>query len=216
MKSQLSLLLLASLALSASGVAAAPVSARNLPALMPSPEFALEHAEEIGLTSSQRDELQTAVRDLQQSAQKFSEQVKHESDALAQLLAAETLDATAVAAQFDKVLAAEDEVKRLRMRMSLQTRASLTPAQREALSALENKARPRSPSPEQQELARRMERMRGLIERAKGEGRDLSSMRATWKRVDQLTREGKTADAIRLLEETAQSLEQSLSAPASK
>jgi Spy/CpxP family protein refolding chaperone len=181
---------------------------------MPAPEFALQHADEIQLTPAQREKLENGIRDLEADAQKFSEQARRESDALAQLLAAETPDDAAIAAQFDKVLAAEDEVKRVRLKMSLQTRAVLTPEQRDNLAALQSRnTRGRAPSPEQQELVARMERVKGLIERAKSAGHDLTPMREMWKRVDQLTRDGKTAEASRLLDETAQGLERSLATP---
>jgi len=138
-------------------------------------------------------------------------------DALAELLARETPDAAAVAAQFDKVLAAEDEVKRVRLKMSLQVRATLTAEQQKKLATLQGRGtRGAVPSSEQQELATQMERVKTLIERAKNEGRDLSSMREMWKRVGELTRDGKTGEATRVLEETAQSLEKALTAPPPK
>jgi Spy/CpxP family protein refolding chaperone len=211
------LLLLTMLLFPACRLLAEPASARNLPRLMPAPEFALEHAAEIHLTTAQRERLEGAVRELEASAQKFSEQARRESDTLAQLLVKDAPDEAAVAAQFEKVLAAEDEVKRLRMKMSLQTRAVLTAEQQAQLAALQGRgSRARALAPEQQELAARMERVKELIERAKNEGRDLSAMREMWKRVDQLTREGKTAEASRLLEETAQGLESSFATPARK
>jgi Spy/CpxP family protein refolding chaperone len=208
------LFLLALLSLPLGHLAAAPVSARNLPALMPSPESAIEHANDIHLTPDQREKLESGIRDLQATAQKFSEQARHESDALAQLLAAETPDDAGIAAQFDKVLAAEDEVKRARLKMSLQTRAVLTPEQREKLATLQSRStRVRGPSPEQQELVAHMERVKELIARAKGEGRDLAPMREMWNRVSQLTQDGKIAEAIQLLDETAQGLESALATP---
>jgi Spy/CpxP family protein refolding chaperone len=208
------LFLLAALLLPVSRLAAESASARTLPRLMPAPEFALEHADEIHLTPAQREKLASGVRELEGLAQKFSEQARRESDTLAQLLAKDVSDETAVTAQFEKVLAAEDEVKRVRLKMSLQTRTVLTAEQLGQLAVLQNRgARPRTPAPAQQELVARMERLKELIERAKNEGRDLSAMREVWKRVDQLTREGKTAEASRLLEETAQTLENSLATP---
>lgn len=195
-------------------LAAAPVSARQLPRLMPSPEAALHRADEIALTAEQRARLEGDLRDLNGEVGSLSEQVRRESDALAQLLAANKPDDAAVAAQFEKVLAAEDAVKRVRLKMSLRTRAVLTAEQQTRLASLQGGgARGKTIPPEQQELAARMQRVKELIERAKSEGRDLSAMRAMWKRVDQLTREGNTSEASRVLDETAQALESSLSAP---
>ena len=211
------LLILTTALVCAGALAAAPPTARNLPNLMPTPELALRHADEIGLTSAQRTKLEDETRNLDAEVQKFTAQARRESDTLAELLAREAPDATAVAAQFDKVLAAEDEVKRVRLKMSLQVRATLTPEQQKKLSTLQGRgSRGVAQSSEQQELAANMERVKRLIERAKGEGRDLASMREMWKRVNELTRDGKTSEATRVLEETAQSLEKSLAAPSPK
>jgi Spy/CpxP family protein refolding chaperone len=211
------LLLLTTALACAGALAATPPTARNLPNLMPTPELALRHADEIGLTAAQRTKLEDETRNLDAEVQKFTAQVRRESDTLAELLAREVPDAAAVAAQFDKVLAAEDEVKRVRLKMSLQVRATLTPEQQKKLGTLQGRGTRGTPqSPDQQQLAAQMERVKGLIERAKSEGRDLSSMREMWKRVNELTRDGKTAEATHVLEETAQSLEKNLPAPTPK
>ena len=205
---------LALLALPLGHLAAAPVSARNLPALMPAPESALEHADEIHLTADQREKLERAVALFDNELKESGERTRTESDALAQLLAAGAPDEAAVAAQFEKVLAAEDEVKRLRMKTSLQTRAVLSPEQREKLATLQSRSiHLRGPSPQQQELVTRMERVKELIARAKSEGRDLTPMREMWKRVSQLTHDVKIAESIQLLDETAQGLESALATP---
>jgi len=199
------------------GLAAAPPTARNLPSLMPAVETALQHADEIGLTSAQRTKLEDDTRNLEAESQKFTAKARQESDALAELLARETPDAAAVAVQFDKVLAAEDEVKRVRLKMSLQVRATLNAEQQRKLATLQGRGiHGAPPSSEQQELATQMERVKTLIEQAKSEGRDLSSMREMWRRVGELTREGKTSEATRVLEETAQSLEKTLTSPSPK
>lgn len=113
----------------AGSLAAPPPSARQLPSLMPTLEFVLRHGDEIGLTSAQRTKLEEETRDLEAQAQKLSDRVRDESDLLAALLAREAPDAPAVALQFDKVLAQENEVKRTRLKISLLVRAALTPEQ---------------------------------------------------------------------------------------
>lgn len=205
------------LLLQAARLVAEPPSARSLPSLMPAPEFALRHASEIGLTAGQQAKIESEVRELETAARKLSEQVRHESDALAQLLAHDAPDEAAVAAQFEKVLAAEDEVKRVRLKMSLRTRAVLTAEQQHKLASLQNADTPRRiASAEQQALAAKMERVKELIESAKAEGRDLVPVREMWKRVGQLTLEGKTTEACRILDETAGVIESKLAAPLSE
>jgi Spy/CpxP family protein refolding chaperone len=202
------------LLLSAGAFAAGPPSARNLPGLMPAPEFAVRHASDIGLSAAQQARIESDTRDMEGEAQKLIEQARIESDALAQLLAHDPPDDAAVAVQFDKVLATEDAVKRLRLKISLRTRAVLTADQRDKLAALQNVDAPRRAAPpEEQELAAKMQRVQELIVRAKAEGRDLSSARAMWNRIGQLTQEGKTAEAMRILDDTAKSLEAGSNAP---
>jgi len=197
-------------------LAPAPPSARNLPELMPAPESALQHAGEIGLTKEQQARLNGEMHELEMDVQKFNEKVRRESGALAELLAQKTSDQAEITAQFEKVLAAENEVKRVRLQMSLRTRAVLSAEQQHRLASLQMRpVRNRTVPPEQQDLAAQMERVKELIMRAKTEGRDLSAMREMWKRVDQLTREGKVAEAIRVLNETAQALDGSRTAPSS-
>ena len=193
---------------------AAPVTARALPRLMPAPEFALQHESDLGLTTEQRAKLEAAVSEVSGAALHAEADVRRQSDALAVLLSGEKPDEAAVQAQFEKVLAAENEVKRIRLKLSLRTRAVLTAEQQGKVAALQGRGtRGRAIPQEQQELTARMERVKELIERAKREGRDLSAMREMWKRVDQLTRDGQTSEASRVLDETAQALESSLTAP---
>ena len=207
-------LALLALALLVVPLRAAPPSARTLPSLMPAPEFVLQHESEFGLSSDQRAKLEAVVSESSTATQRAEANVRRESDALAALLARDQPDEAAVQAQFEKLLAEESEVKRVRLKQSLRTRAVLTAAQQGKVAALQSQGgHGRTAGPEQAELTAKMERVRSLIERSKQEGRDLSTVREMWKRVDQLTREGKTGEAGRLLDETAQSLETNLAAP---
>ena len=197
-------------------VAAAPFTARNLPALMPSPESALQHATEIDLTTEQRKKLEDGMTDLQTVAAKFTTTVQRESDALAETLGADKPDESAVTTQFENVLAAEAELKRVRLTMSLRTRAVLTAVQLQKLQSLQNtRGSQRTSPPANQELAVKMERVKGLIERARQAGVDLSSMRAMWRHVNDLTQDGKIAEAGQALDDAAIDLESKLSAAGS-
>lgn len=200
--------------LAAARLDAAPATARALPRLMPAPESALMHAAQIGLSAEQRAKLEGDVREMEVAAQKLAEQTRTESDALAQVLAADKPDDAAVTAQFEKVLATEAELKRVRLKMSLRTRAVLTPEQQRQLASLSSRGtNPRGSASEQTDLAVKMQRMKELIERAKQSGRDLSSTRQIWNRVGELTKAGRTNEAARLLDEAARDLEAALAAP---
>ncbi|EDY20368.1 hypothetical protein CfE428DRAFT_2292 [Chthoniobacter flavus Ellin428] len=192
---------------------AAPFTARNLPALMPSPESALQHATEIELTPDQRKKLEDGMSDLGTVATKFTTTVQRESDALAEILGADKPDESAASAQFESLLAAEAELKRVRLTMSLRTREVLTAAQLQKLQSLQNaRSSRRASPPADQELAAKMERVKGLIERARQAGLDLSSIRTMWKRVNDFTQDGKTSEASQVLDDAATDLENKLSA----
>jgi len=200
------ILTLSLLTVSATLFAALP-TARNLPYLMPTPEAVLQRAADIELSSAQRSQLESVVTAQQSALTQANEQVRQESNVLAQLLGREKPDEASVATQFEKVLNAENEVKRLRLKMSLHARSILTTEQRHKLETLQRNApTQRQASPEQQELAAKMARVKELIERAKAEGRDLGNIREMWKRVDQATRERNIAEACRILDEAAASL----------
>jgi Spy/CpxP family protein refolding chaperone len=208
--------LLAFLILPLSLLDAAPFTARNLPALMPSPESALQHATELELTPDQRKQLGDNMADLETVATKFTTTVQRESDALAEILGADKPNESEATAQFESLLAAEAELKRVRLTMSLRTRAVLTPAQLQKLQSLQNaRSTRRTSPPANRELVTKMERVRGLIERARQAGLDLSSIRTMWRRVNDLTQDGKTSEASQALDDAASDLESKLStAPA--
>jgi len=192
-----------------------PAAARQLPNLMPAPEYVLQHASEIGLSAGQRLEIEGTLCKLGVAAQESAARVRQESNALAQLLAREKLDEALVASQFERVLTAESEVKRVRLKMSLGARAVLTADQMRMLESLQNRASPRrTGSPEQAELAAKMTRIRDLIEKAKREGRDLGNVREMWKRVSVATQEGRIRDACNILDEAAKGLESPIPSPA--
>ena len=206
-------LLAAAMACLSLPLVAVPPTARSLPVLMPAPETALRHAAELELTAEQRAKLEEGMADLQTALQKFSTDVQQQSDTLAEILAAEKPDEGAVAAQLERVLAAEAEVKRVRLTMSLRTRAALTPEQARKLQTLQNTRDSQRPAaPADQDLAVKMERVKSLIERARQQGVDLSSVREMWRRVNQLTQEGKTSEAGQVLDETATGIESKLTA----
>ena len=106
------------------------------------------------------------------------------------------------------VLARRKRSETLRLKLSLRTRTVLNAEQQSKLATLQRDgSRPRAIAPEQQELTAKMERVKTLIGRAKQEGRDLSATREMWRRVEQFTQQGQTAEACRVLDEAAQSLE---------
>jgi Spy/CpxP family protein refolding chaperone len=181
---------------------------------MPSPEFALQHANEIDLTTGQRASLAQGLSGLQTQLSQVTGTVQRESDALASILAPDKPDGEAAAAQFEKVLAAEAELKRLRLKLSLAARATLTAEQARKLASLQNAGGSRrTGAPADKELEAKMEHLKSVLERARQKGLDLSSMRQTWRRFNELTQEGNNAEAGRVLDEAAAGIESKLAAP---
>ena len=66
---------------------------------MPTPEFALRHESDLGLTAEQHAKLAAAVSEQSSALENAEADVRRQSDALAVLLSAGTPDETAVQAQ---------------------------------------------------------------------------------------------------------------------
>lgn len=85
---------------------------------------------ELSLTTHQGDAVARAVRDAAAATRPLQQELRARQAALDALLQAATVDHAAVLAALDRVLAVESELKRLQMRLVLDTYGTLTPAQR--------------------------------------------------------------------------------------
>jgi Spy/CpxP family protein refolding chaperone len=184
----------------------------SLQSLMPGPDVALHNAVAIGLTTEQREKIEAIEREHDFPVQQAEAEVRRATEVLVVLLGRRPVDDAAVEAQFAKLHAAEGEVKRLRLKMSLCTKAVLSPEQEEQLTASHNRrGQARTTAPESAELTTKTQRLRELIQTARERKLNVSSTRAVWKRVGQLKQDGEPDEACRVLDEEAQKWERTLS-----
>lgn len=106
------------------------------------PELVMRNQKAIDLTPDQ----QSAIREEMRTAlPRFTElqwQLSAEEETLDALVRAESLDETKVLAQFDKVMLAESELKRVRFALLVKLKALLTAQQRQKLEELKKQQRP--------------------------------------------------------------------------
>ena len=100
------------------------------------PELLRRFADELKLTEEQKSALK---QDLEQARAGFEEKekkVRQEAEALAEILKQPKVDEAAAVAQLDKVLAAEEVVKKARLLAMLRAKNILTPEQQQKLAEL--------------------------------------------------------------------------------
>lgn len=167
------------------------------------PETVLPHAEAIGLTAEQRATLQREIATLQASMGPLQRRMREETGVLVRMLAQAKPDDAAVLAQYEKLNATENEVKRLRVTMTLRVKAMLTSEQQEKVRTL--RAEPVGNSGEaagnRSGVAGKLQRVKQGLERWKREGRDVTKVRALWEQFQQAAEARQHGEAQRLLNE---------------
>lgn len=105
------------------------------------PRLVLRHQDAIELTDTQRERISADIRKTQKDLVDVQWDVDEASAALARLLDADTIDVDAAMAQAAKVMALEQRVKEQHLRLLIEIRNVLTPAQRERLEGLREERR---------------------------------------------------------------------------
>jgi Spy/CpxP family protein refolding chaperone len=100
-------------------------------------------ADELGLDAEARSRLEALAESGRAEQDRLREQLRGEQEALRGLLMVPTPDEAAVMRQADTIGALETRAQKARLRTLLAVRASLTPEQRERLSALHAERRAR-------------------------------------------------------------------------
>ncbi len=100
------------------------------------PELVMQHQRELGLTASQRSTITDAIGKTQSKVLELQWDMHDETQKLAELLGAPSVDEAAVLAQVDRVLNVERQVKREHLSMLMKIKNSLTREQQEKLKAL--------------------------------------------------------------------------------
>lgn len=106
------------------------------------PELVMRNQKAINLTPDQ----QTVIREqMRQAMPRFTElqwQLSAEEETLESLVRADSPDEKQILAQFDKLMLAESELKRVRFALLVRLKALLTPQQQQKLEDLKSKQRP--------------------------------------------------------------------------
>ncbi len=100
------------------------------------PEMIMAHQRDIGLGEEQREAIKTAVDEAHATVHDLKWDLQPETQALADLVAAESLDEAAVLAQAERVMDMEKRIKLIHMSLVIQIKNLLTAEQRETLRGL--------------------------------------------------------------------------------
>ncbi|HYL74367.1 MAG TPA: periplasmic heavy metal sensor [Bryobacteraceae bacterium] len=105
------------------------------------PEAVMQHQQAIGLNDEQKNNLKTEVRQAQTKFTELQWTLQDEVERLVALLKQPKVDEKQAAAELDKVLAAEREIKRTQLMLLIRIKNNLTPAQQVQLRELVDKSK---------------------------------------------------------------------------
>lgn len=164
------------------------------------PELLIGHAQEIGLDEQQMQFIASQVREHRKRFGEMQQNLQHQVAALADILRREQPDEQEALAQLDKVLAAEREIKRVQLSLSLSIRNQLTPEQQAKAKEFRQKFLAESHSRQPMEaVGAKMQQLQERIRQLQDEGRDPSAAIHAAQECQQLMQEGKPAEAEAVL-----------------
>jgi Spy/CpxP family protein refolding chaperone len=105
------------------------------------PEAVMQHQQAVGLSDEQKNNLKVEIRQAQLKFTELQWTLQDEMERLAALLKQSKVDEKQAAAQLDKVLAAEREIKRAQLMLLIRIKNNLTPAQQTQLRELVEKSK---------------------------------------------------------------------------
>ncbi len=103
------------------------------------PGMIMAHQRDIGLGKDQRDAIKTAVDEAHSTVHDLKWDLQPETQALADLVAAESLDEAAVLAQAERVMDMEKQIKLIHMSLVIRIKNLLTAEQRATLRQLQGR-----------------------------------------------------------------------------
>ncbi len=101
------------------------------------PEMIMAHQRDIGLGEEQREAIKTAVDEAHATVHDLKWDLQPETQTLADLVAAESIDEAAVLAQAERVMDMEKQIKLIHMSLVIQIKNLLTVEQRATLRELQ-------------------------------------------------------------------------------
>lgn len=107
------------------------------------PEAVMQHQQALGLSDEQKNNLKLEIRQAQSKFTELQWTLQDEMERLVSLLKQSKVDEKQAAAELDKVLAAEREIKRAQLMLLIRIKNNLTPAQQAQLHELIEKSKGR-------------------------------------------------------------------------
>jgi len=105
------------------------------------PELVIQHQQAVGLSEEQKNYLKTELRQAQLRFSELQWALQDEMDRLVSILKRSKVDEKAAAAQLDKVLGAEREIKQAQFTLLIHIKNNLTAAQQSQLREIADKTR---------------------------------------------------------------------------
>src|SRR5262249_48605594 len=107
------------------------------------PEIVMQNQEAIGLTQEQKDALKAELRKAQTEFTEQQWRLQEEVEKVARLMKQARVDEAQALAQLDKVLQAEQQIKRAQISLLISIKNKLTQEQQNLLQELRKQSRPR-------------------------------------------------------------------------
>ena len=175
------------------------------------PDLIMRCADQIGLTDEQKDSIKSQMEKAQPRFKDLQQRLEQEMQAMGEILKQEHPDADEAVAQFDKVLAAEREVKRCHLTLMIALKNLLTPDQQAQIREIRKKmmaegkgGMPGGDVP--QAIQMKMMNVQRQAQELAKEGRDVAAVREAMGRFEPLIRERKFAEAEAVLDEALKAL----------
>lgn len=164
------------------------------------PELLINHAEEIGIDPQHMQAIQAKVHEDRKQFGELQQNLQRQTAALGEILRQPHPDEQESLAQLDKVLAAERDIKRVQLTLSLAIRNQLTPEQFAKAKELRQKyfAETRA-GPAFEGIRLKMQQLQQRIRKLQDEGRDASAEMQAAQECRRLMQEGKPGEADAVL-----------------
>jgi Spy/CpxP family protein refolding chaperone len=173
------------------------------------PELIMMSGAQIGLTKEQQEDIRTRVQNTQSRSDDLRQRLESETAALSSLARKEKVDEPAVAAQLDRVLAVERDLKHLQIGLLVGIKNLLTPEQQAKLRQVASDGGSQVEEDMRRRLTDKVERVKAGARTWEASGRDTSAIaREMQEKVKPLLDSGKPLEAEAELDHLLEELDQ--------
>lgn len=173
------------------------------------PELIMMSHARIGLSQEQQEDIRTRVQKTQSRSDELRQRLESETAALSSLARKDKVDEAAVAAQLDRVLAVEHDLKHLQIGLLAGIKNLLTPEQQAKLRQVASDGGSQVEEDMRRRLTEKVERVKAGARTWEASGRDTSAIaRAMQERVKPLLDSGQPLEAEAELDRLLEQLDQ--------